>query len=194
VTAFEILGELVPLLRQAGIRFWIGGSIASSIWGDPRQTNDIDLAVLLPSLDEDKLRSLLPSQFYIGPTEVQEALAHQGGYPSFQILNIEEAFKFDVFLVSPTEYVTAEADRVREVELLPGQFFPIASAEDTILHKLRWYVIGGSISDRQWNDILQIMESQGARLDATYLNKWANHFNINQLLQKALFQALPPTT
>lgn len=189
MTALQILAELSPLLKEAGIQFWVGGSVASSIWGDPRQTNDIDVAVLRPSLNEFKLRAVLPDHYYIGPNEIQEALKDHGEYPSFQILNMNEAFKFDVFIVSPDEYVLEESARVRETEILPDHVAPLASPEDIILHKLRWFVSGGQVSDRQWNDIVRVIESQLGKLDTAYLTKWADHFEVRELLTKAFDQA-----
>jgi hypothetical protein len=189
MTALQILGELAPILRSAGIDFWVGGSIASSIWGDPRQTNDIDLAALRDSIDEESLRSLLPEKFYVSPNEISEALSDRGEYPSFQILDIDEAFKFDVFVIDRDPYSLEEKERVRETEVLPGIFVPLASPEDIILHKLRWFVLGGEVSDRQWNDIVRVMESQEGRLDRNYLEKWAAHFSVSSLLAKSLAQA-----
>ncbi len=47
--------------------------------------------------------------------------------------------------------------------------FYMASAEDTLLHKLEWYRIGNEVSDRQWNDILAILKIRGPLLDIVYL-------------------------
>jgi hypothetical protein len=189
VTALQILAELCPILEAANIRFWVGGSVASSIWGDPRQTNDIDLAVLRRSLNEHRLRAELPSKFYIGPTEIEEALRDTGEYPSFQILDMDEAFKFDVFVVEEDEYALAESSRVKLTEVLPGQFAPLASPEDIVLHKIRWFVSGGKVSDRQWNDIVKVIEIQLGKLDMTYMARWAAHFEVTDLLSDAFDQA-----
>jgi hypothetical protein len=190
VTALQILGQLTPCLEQAGIQFWVGGSIASSVWGDPRQTNHIDIAVLRDSIDEQRLRAGLPEKFLIGPTEIAEALADRGEYPSFQILDMDEAFKFDMFVVRSDPYIEAEASRVRVTEVLPGVHVPLSAPEDIVLHKIRWFVSGGKVSDRQWNDIVRVLESQMGRLDLAYLKKWADHFDIAELLTSAFDQAL----
>lgn len=189
MTALQILAELTPCLRQAGLQFWVGGSVASSIWGDPRQTNDIDLAVVRSSINEVSLRSQLPPNYYIGPNEIEDALKDHSEYPSFQILNMEEAFKFDVFVVAEDDYVLAESSRVREMEILEDRYAPLASPEDIILHKIRWFVSGGKVSDRQWNDIVKVIEIQLGKLDNSYLAKWADHFEVRDLLTEAFDQA-----
>ena len=38
----------------------------------------------------------------------------------------------------------------------PDQFAFVATAEDTLLQKLRWYRLGDEVSDRQWRDVLGI--------------------------------------
>ncbi|MCK6513394.1 hypothetical protein L6R29_25990, partial [Myxococcota bacterium] len=44
----------------------------------------------------------------------------------------------------------------------------LASPEDTILHKLRWFQMGGGVSERQWHDILGVLQVQASHLDLAY--------------------------
>jgi hypothetical protein len=61
----------------------------------------------------------------------------------------------------------------------------LCSAEDIILSKLEWYKSGGSVSDRQWKDILGVIKVQGELLDKKYLLKWAEKLGMEDLLEKA---------
>ncbi|MBC8063902.1 MAG: nucleotidyl transferase AbiEii/AbiGii toxin family protein [Chlorobia bacterium] len=189
MTPIEILAQVSPLLQKANIQFWVGGSVASSVWSEPRYTNDIDVAVMASSLNEELLRRELLPKFYIGPTEISEAFADRGEYPSFQILDTEEAFKFDMFVVRDSEYSHEELERAKWVEIQPGVKAPIASPEDIVLHKIRWFVSGGKVSDRQWNDLVKVIENQLGSLDNQYMIRWARHFGIEELLQDAFDQA-----
>ena len=57
---------------------------------------------------------------------------------------------------------------------------------DTVLRKLEWYRLGREVSDRQWNDILGVIRTQGDRLDFDYLRHWASELGVADLLERAL--------
>ena len=63
--------------------------------------------------------------------------------------------------------------------------FPVISAEDTILVKLRWYRDGGESSERQWNDLRNILKVQSA-LDLEYLTAWAGQLEVSDLLARLM--------
>ncbi|MCE7873310.1 hypothetical protein DYH09_23445 [bacterium CPR1] len=58
-----------------------------------------------------------------------------------------------------------------------------------LLAKLRWYRMGGEVSDRQWRDILGILLVQAESLDPAYLEHWAERLGVLDLLEKARQQA-----
>jgi hypothetical protein len=62
----------------------------------------------------------------------------------------------------------------------------VASAEDTIISKLRWYRLGGEVSDRQWRDILGVLQAQQGRLDLDYVRTWCRSERVEDLLDRAL--------
>jgi hypothetical protein len=65
----------------------------------------------------------------------------------------------------------------------------VATAEDTLLAKLDWYRMGGEVSERQWRDVLGILEVQAGSLDLDYLRKWAKQLRVGDLLERALTQS-----
>ena len=65
----------------------------------------------------------------------------------------------------------------------------VASAEDTILTKLEWYRMGGEISDRQWNDVQNVLKVQEGQLDLDYLRHWAIQLDVRDLLDRALVES-----
>ena len=58
-----------------------------------------------------------------------------------------------------------------------------------MLAKLQWYRDGGSVSDRQWNDVLGVLKVQGAMLDRAHLEEWARELGLTDLLRRALDDA-----
>ncbi len=44
----------------------------------------------------------------------------------------------------------------------------LASAEDVILHKLYWFQLGDKVSERQWHDVLGVIQVQ---FKGGYINK-----------------------
>lgn len=68
----------------------------------------------------------------------------------------------------------------------------MTSAEDQVLRKLDWYRRGGSVSDRQWRDVLGIILVQGDALDLGYLQETARQAGLDDLLDRALRDAGPP--
>lgn len=66
----------------------------------------------------------------------------------------------------------------------PQQLLYLASAEDIILNKLKWFQMGGGVSERQWKDVLGVLQIQHTKLDRSYLERSAQQRGIADLLQK----------
>ena len=169
------------------IPYLIGGSVASGSYGLPRQTNDIDLVADFGRADLNEFCRLLGEDFYLDPETVAEAV--RGGRP-FNTIHLKGAFKFDFFPAASEGFSQSELARRRYiVSAIPGLEnleFPISSPEDTILAKLVWFRKGGEVSDRQWHDILGILNVQSAALDYPYLTRWAETLKVADLLEAAL--------
>jgi len=61
-----------------------------------------------------------------------------------------------------------------------------------ILSKLRWFHLGGEVSEQQWHDVLGVVSVQGDGLDLRYLREWAEYLGIPDLLEKALAEGREP--
>lgn len=62
----------------------------------------------------------------------------------------------------------------------------VYTPEDILLQKLRWFRLGGGVSDRQWRDVRGIVAVQGNRLDRAYLRRSAIVIGVEDLLERAL--------
>lgn len=108
---------------------------------------------------------------------------------SFNIIYLESVHKFDLFPLTPDAFEQRQFARRLYVEApLSGGQIEIAAAtpEDVILSKLRWYRLGGGVSQAQWEDARGIVAVQGARLDRDYLREWAEYLQVDDLLARLL--------
>jgi hypothetical protein len=128
--------------------------------------------------------------YYISANEVSNAIASSDPFRTVQLLQMDEAFKIDLFLLRGTEYEVSELQRARKIEIAPGVRVSFYAPENIVIAKLRWYVLENQVSDRQWNDIVQVLEVQQQNLDSQYLNQWADHFGILELLAAAQTQVV----
>lgn len=80
-------------------------------------------------------------------------------------MHMDTVAKIDLFIVSPDPYHREQLSRAATSEVSEGNGVRFMSAEDIILTKLRWYELGRGISDRQWNDLVLVIETQGDNLD-----------------------------
>jgi len=100
-------------------------------------------------------------------------------------------FKVDIFIAKGDEFSKQQIKRRELREIAPDlqQKIYVATAEDTILAKLRWYKAGTGVPNTQWNDVLGIIGASSSRLDLAYLREWAGKLDLTELLDKA-FQGM----
>lgn len=100
----------------------------------------------------------------------------------------DTAFKVDVFIPEGRPFDRLQfARRSKQVVAThPERTAYVASAEDTVLAKLEWYRLGGEASERQWRDVLGVLQIQGDELDLDYLRQWAVELGVAGLLARAL--------
>jgi hypothetical protein len=179
--------ELVSGLEGLGLDYVVGGSVASSLHGIPRATQDIDIVVVLWGKDVDGFVKRFESSFYVDRDVVMDAIKRRA---SFNIIHLATMYKVDVFVADRSDLVREELNRRLAVELgEPPRKVWVCSAEDIVLQKLDWYEQGNRISDRQWLDVQGVLKVQGAKLDLSYLHRWADAKGLSDLLKKALQEA-----
>ncbi len=177
--------RVVRILDSFGVDYLVGGSLASSLHGIPRATQDVDLVAAITQDEVSDFVEALGSDFYVDEEMIREAIRRG---TSFNIIELETMFKVDVFIAG-SDYVSKTAMIRRQAIQLgegPGQALMVATPEDIILQKLAWYQQGDEISERQWLDVLGVLKVQGSRLDKSYMQKTAALMGVAGLLQRAL--------
>ncbi|GAJ09056.1 unnamed protein product [marine sediment metagenome] len=180
-----ILENITNVLEQLDIAYAIGGSMASSIYGRVRFTQDADITVEPFENRAEKLFELIKPEFYISKDAMYQALRQRS---SFNVVHFESAFKIDIFIRKETAFEKQLMSRRKALKLsdLLEKSFSVISPEDIILLKLQWYSSGGQSSEQQWNDVLGVFAVQAEKLDFKYLKKWSSTLGINELLDKAI--------
>jgi len=178
--------QLTGVLESLGIAYAIGGSFASSVHGIARPTQDLDvIAAILPG-HVPALVAALDKAFYVDSEMMRQALRERR---AFNVIHFKTGLKVDVFPVDSHLLGAEQIRRCRPAQssILGGApaSFPVISAEDTILVKLRWYRDGGESSERQWNDLRNILKIQSA-LDLEYLTGWAGKLEVSDLLTRLM--------
>ena len=188
----DILIAAEPVAKafeKLGILYYIGGSVASSAYGIPRSTMDVDMVSdLKPEHVRSFVRMLEPA-YYIDEKMILDAIRRCS---SFNLIHLETMLKIDVFITKNAPYDIETFKRRRKDTLDEEQKtaeFYLVSPEDIILNKLAWYRLGGGVSDRQWNDVLGVLKVQGDLLDKNYLQYWASELKLKDLLEKAFQDA-----
>jgi hypothetical protein len=191
VNPVTIAVRIGALLEQHGIRYYIGGSFASSIYGEYRTTRDLDVVVHGLAHQHVALFHQLTADFAFVVDDIHEALdrrAMDDGFVSFAMYDRATGYQVDVFLAPNVPYERVLFQRTFRATLAEGTVW-VPSAEDAILNKLRWYQL--TPSDMQWRDVQAMLRVQGDSLDVNYLRVWAAALNIAPLLAHALAGTRP---
>jgi hypothetical protein len=91
----RILLYVSQVLEKLEIPYLTGGSIASSIFGRPRATQDIDLVVDLNLTKANDFIKAVQQDFYLDPNLVMQAINRRA---SFNAIHFETAQKIDFFV------------------------------------------------------------------------------------------------
>jgi len=170
-------------IEEAGGAYFVGGSIASSLQGEPRSTNDIDVVLKLPVERIDDLVAALGPDFEVDVDMLREALRSGTSATVFYLPTVT---KIDLFALGTDRYDQIEFTRRRHVQVQStGETLVFKSPEDTVLRKLLWYRQGGCVSDRQWRDVVEVLQVSGPEMDGRYLRSWAERLDLTDMLARA---------
>lgn len=184
----RVLDLAVERLDRLGIPYVVGGSLASSAYGEPRPSGDVDLVIDLPATRIGDLVAAFETEFYVAHEAVAEAVARG---TSFNVIHLSAVVKLDLFILADRPLRRLQMDRRRLGAVdpsLPNRYY-LSSAEDIILQKLDWYRKGGGVSDLQWRDVVGVLKMQRQSLDFAYLRQMASQAGLGDLLDRARVDA-----
>ena len=179
----QVLEKVIAALARLGVPYALRGSWASCLFGQMRLTLDADLTVEPFPGQEAALCGCFGEDYYVSPDAVKDAVRRRS---SFNIIHLTSGFKVDCFVRKDRPFEQSVMARRRSY-VLPGQAGPplqCVTPEDVVLLKLEWH-LGNESSERQWLDILGVLQVQAGRLDDAYFDHWAVDLGVADLLRKA---------
>jgi hypothetical protein len=189
----DLLGvalRVIDALDLSGVRYTIGGSMASSFSGEPRASIDVDIVVDLTDDRVDGFIAALGEDFYADGDSIRRAIRNRS---NVNLIHHASGTKVDLFVAgSPLEMRQLERRRSIQVGGALDRSVYMHSPEDILLQKLDWFRRGGGVSDRQWRDVLSILIVQANRLDGAYLRSVAAESGLTDLLERAQREAAGP--
>lgn len=172
-TALAVTDSLTSL----AIPYYLVGSFATTIYGFPRECQDIDLVADLKPDRADALIAALQAQFHIATQAVQEAVSSHTFFP---VHSWDVPFHVDIFVAQDSAWAHSEMARRRlvAIESEPGRTVFVASPEDMLLERFLRYQTSGEVSDQHWQDVLGILTLQSSHLDFGYISAIADSLGI----------------
>lgn len=170
---FQFVTALLQILEACKARYAIGGSLASSVYGEIRATYDIDLSIQLSLKNVPQFVEALEQKQWLFTAE-RILYAVQTG-TDFQLIDQNGGLKADCYAVHspPTLSQQRILERVRQLPYgYQEKTASFMSPEDVILYKLDWYMQGKS--EKHLRDIAAMLKVQGEALDYAYINEWVD--------------------
>jgi hypothetical protein len=99
----------------------------------------------------------------------------------FQVIHLPTYLKLDFWLLKKEPFDESRFSRRKFVNIL-GQKSAVATAEDTILQKLRWYKMAKI--EKHLVDAAFVYQIQKEKLDLKYIANWAKRLNVTKALKK----------
>lgn len=186
MTERDLLADCLRRLNQLGFPYMLTGSMASNFWGVPRTTHDLDFVVAYEPKSIPRIVAAFEADFHIDGPAVLNAL--RPPY-MFNAIDRRSALKVDFWTLRPDAFEQGMFARRLPVRLFEEPAW-IASAEDTVLHKLYWNRI--TPSERQLGDAAGIVAVQGEDLDRDHLKRWARELDVEETLRDLLAGRIRP--
>jgi len=92
----QVTQLIAKVFDRLQIPYLVGGSLASSLHGIPRATQDVDLVAGLKPQHVTRLVKALEAAFYIDANMLHEAIQHGS---SFNVIHLDTMFKIDIFVL-----------------------------------------------------------------------------------------------
>jgi len=180
----EVLRRITSALDQSNVAYMLTGSFASTYYGTPRSTQDIDVIV---EATPDQLRAFVASlpvdEYY---SDLDAALQALTAESMFNVIDRSSGWKVD-FIIRKSRTFSREEFRRRVRINLQGVSLFAATTEDIVIAKLEWSMLAQS--QRQIDDVAAILRTRRETFDQSYIEKWVTELHLREEWKKARIAA-----
>jgi hypothetical protein len=180
MTERELLADCLRRLNRLGYPYMLTESMASNFWGVPRTTHDLDFVIAYEPDSAAEIVGAFGDDFVLEESSVRSAFRRPY---MFNAIDRRSSLKVDFWTLRSDTFEQQMFARRLRVTLF-GEPAWIATAEDTLLHKLYWNRI--TPSERQLGDAAGIVAVQGPELDRDHLKRWARELEVEATLSDLL--------
>jgi hypothetical protein len=174
----DLVSTFLRPLNRAGVSYMVTRSVAATIYGEPRFTQDVDIVLSLSTRDAAVLADAFsPSDFYCAPVEViaEEAARTSGGH--FNIYHNESGWRADCYMIGGRDLELWAMSEKRLITV-GEDIVPVAPPEYVILSKLEYYAASGST--RHPEDIVRMLQVSGSLIDTSVIIAWADRLGVSK--------------
>jgi hypothetical protein len=161
------------------------GSYSSNAYGVARSTQDADFVIELGDTSISELGRRLAPMVRIDPQMSFETVTMTRRYVAEVV---GTPFKIEFFLLNQDPYNQERFRRRRQATLMGRQVW-IPTAEDVIVTKLHWALLGHRSKDR--DDVRDVIAVQGEKIDWDYVHRWCEQHGTRALLDE-IRASIPP--
>ncbi len=165
------LEKIVEIFETESIGYMVVGGFALSYYNRFRFTADIDCVIQVYPHHVEQIIKYFPD--WLHSLEFFKDSALRGRL--FNITDFETGVKYDFMPYIDSDYNYVAFERRRKVDFMDISCF-IATPEDLVIAKLKWYEM--SESAKQLEDIKFLLTL--SELDFQYLEGWVNRLNIRR--------------
>lgn len=184
----DLVAAAATILDRLGIEYLITGSMASIVYGEPRFTNDVDIAIRATPDQAAGLAQAFPEpDFYASPDAARDAATR---HTQFNVIHPASGFKIDFMVPKDDDFNRSRFTRGRAIPVTVDSSAMYASPEDVIVRKLKYFKLGGS--DKHLRDIRGIIKTSSGCIDLGYITAWASREDVSEIWNQIQHTNTPP--
>ena len=181
MNVLDVAIEIIDVINSLNAEYMLTGSLATNLYGIPRNTNDADFVLSPQGPDVNVISTRLGAGYKLDPQFSFESITST---TRRVIAHIETGFFIEFFGLSADPHDRERFKRRLQITFLERAVF-IPTVEDVIVTKIRW--AGIARRGKDISDIKSVLAVQTPRkIDLNYIRRWTDLHGTTALLNQLL--------